>query len=91
MSQNQSHDNQEPIKNFYLRKPRSTDEHYDTLSPNQLGGVYSLTKVGYILEFVRSAEDGTKLAVMSCDKKIAVVTNIGDIDFSPIIKMRQWN
>lgn len=79
-----------PMAHFN-RRQRSTDEHYSTLSPDQLSGVYSLTKIGYILEFVRSADDGTKLAVMSCDKKIAVITDVGDIDFSPIIKMRSWS
>lgn len=91
MTNNTSTGTETISKESIQRRQRSFDEHYSTLSPDQIEGVYSLTKFGYILEFVRSSDDGTKLAVMSCDKKIAVITNVGDIDFSPILKMRSWS
>ncbi|XQW84298.1 hypothetical protein ACOYR1_14325 [Thalassotalea piscium] len=60
---------------------------WDKLSLAQKFSASSLGKFGYELAFVRNA-DGQSLAVLTCDSGIAVVTEDGDIDTSPDIKIR---
>ena len=47
----------------------------------------SLGKFGYELAFIRN-ENGHNIAVLICNGLIAVVTEDGDIDSSPDIKVR---
>lgn len=57
------------------------------LSLAQKFSASSLGKFGYELSFIRN-DEGHSLAVLRCDSGIAVVTEDGDINTSPNIKMR---
>lgn len=48
----------------------------------------SLGQFGYELSFVRNADTNHRVAILSCDDKIASISEEGDIDSSPNIKIR---
>lgn len=71
------------------RKERDFNEHYRKLSPDQLETVYSLTKIGYVLHFVRVEQlSKQRLAVLKQGEKFASVNHVGDIDYEPKINIR---
>ncbi|SEK72344.1 hypothetical protein SAMN05216262_102200 [Colwellia chukchiensis] len=60
---------------------------WSKLSLAQKFSASSLGKFGYELKFVRN-EHGHSLAVLMCNSGIAVITEDGDINTSPDIKVR---
>ena len=60
---------------------------WSKLSLAQKFSASSLGKFGYELQFIRN-EKGASIAVLICNGLIAVVTEDGDINTSPNIKIR---
>ncbi|WP_052056188.1 hypothetical protein [Colwellia psychrerythraea] len=60
---------------------------WNKLSLAQKFSASSLGKFGYELSFVRN-DDGHSLAVLQCSGGLAVISEDGDIDTSPIISIR---
>lgn len=60
---------------------------WSKLSLAQKFSASSLGKFGYELRFIRN-EGGESLAVLMCNSGIAVITEDGDINTSPNIKIR---
>ncbi|GAA5142374.1 hypothetical protein [Thalassotalea piscium] len=69
------------------KEPPEKSEWWEKLSLAQKFSASSLGKFGYELSFVRN-ENGQSIAVLMCDSGIAVVTEDGDINTSPDIKVR---
>ncbi len=70
------------------RRERSFLEHYKNLTPEQIEKVYSLTKLGYELYFVRVMDLERRLAVLRLDGRLVSVDYLGEVDFDPDIKLR---
>lgn len=68
-------------------KPPEQSEWWSKLSLAQKFSASSLGKFGYELCFVR-IHQGQRLAVLMCNSGVAVVTEDGDINTSPDIKIR---
>ena len=60
---------------------------WDRLTLAQKFAASSLIQFGYDLAFVRSSNAGST-AVLICDNRTATVSDDGDIDTSPNIKLR---
>ncbi|MGB1197693.1 MAG: hypothetical protein ACPG46_01515 [Thalassotalea sp.] len=69
------------------REPPEQSEWWNKLSLAQKFSASSLGKFGYELAFVRS-ENGQNLAVLRCNDGIAVISEDGEIDNAPNIKVR---
>lgn len=77
-------------RNQLLERRNEPPEHsvwWKKLTLAQKFSVSSLGKFGYELAFIRQ-KDGHSLAVLICNGGIAVVTEDGDINSSPDIKVR---
>lgn len=68
-------------------KPPEQSVWWDKLSLAQKFSASSLGKFGYELCFVRNNQ-GHPLAVLMCNSGVAVITEDGDINTSPDIKIR---
>ncbi|WP_114325428.1 hypothetical protein [Candidatus Colwellia aromaticivorans] len=69
---------------------QTSPEHsalWDKLSLAQKFSASSLGKFGYELVFVRN-EQGRNVAVLTCASGVAVITEDGDINTSPNIRIR---
>jgi hypothetical protein len=60
---------------------------WNKLSLAQKFSASSLGKFGYELSFVRN-EQGRRVAILTCSSGVAVVTDDGEINTSPDIKIR---
>ncbi|WP_159818622.1 hypothetical protein [Colwellia sp. 20A7] len=71
------------------RRQRSSDKSmlWDKLSLAQKFSASSLGKFGYELSFVRTVK-GHGVAVLTCNSGVAIITEDGEIDTSPIIELR---
>ena len=69
------------------KEPPEQSVWWKKLTLAQKFSVSSLGRYGYELAFVRN-EKGDNIAVLMCNGGIAVVTEDGDIDSSPDIKIR---
>lgn len=69
------------------KEPPEQSVWWEKLSLAQKFSASSLGKFGYELSFVRN-ENGQSLAVLMCNGGIAVVSEDGDINTSPNIKIR---
>jgi hypothetical protein len=69
------------------REPPEQSVWWNKLSLAQKFSASSLGKFGYELAFVRN-ENGHSLAVMRCNGGIAVISEDGDINTNPEIKIR---
>ena len=69
-------------------EPPESSVWWNKLSLAQKFSASSLGKFGYELAFVR-CENGHSLAVLTCDGGLAVITEDGDINSSPDIKIRE--
>lgn len=73
-----------------LERRQTSPEHstwWNKLSLAQKFSASSLGKFGYELAFVRN-EAGRNLAVLTCASGVAVITEDGEINTSPNIKIR---
>lgn len=78
-------------RNLLLERRKEPPEQsvlWKKLTLAQKFSASSLGKFGYELEFIRN-ENGHNIAVLTCDNLIAVVTEDGDINSSPDIKIRK--
>ncbi|WP_372870245.1 hypothetical protein [Shewanella sp.] len=66
----------------------SSAEHWTRLSTSQRFALYTLAKLGYQLLFVRSQGD-RPLAITRQDSRLATIDEWGDINFNPMITLRQ--
>lgn len=69
------------------QEPPEQSVWWTKLSLAQKFSASSLGKFGYELCFVRN-ENGTSIAVLTCNSGVAVITEDGDINTSPNIKVR---
>lgn len=69
------------------QEPPEQSVWWTKLSLAQKFSASSLGKFGYELKFVRN-EQGRNLAVLMCNTGVAVITEDGDINTSPTIKVR---
>ena len=69
------------------QEPPEQSIWWTKLSLAQKFSASSLGKFGYELSFVRN-ERGHSLAVLMCNSGVAVITEDGDINTSPDIKIR---
>ncbi len=69
------------------QEPHEQSVWWAKLSLAQKFSASSLGKFAYELRFVRN-EQGHSLAVLTCNTGVAVITEDGDINTSPDIKMR---
>ncbi|MGJ8691958.1 MAG: hypothetical protein ACSHW0_05715 [Thalassotalea sp.] len=79
-----------PERSQLLERRKEPPRHsvwWDKLSLAQKFSASSLGKFGYELSFVRN-ENGKSVAVLSCNGGIAIITEDGDINSSPDIKIR---
>ncbi|MGV2870902.1 hypothetical protein [Colwellia sp. E150_009] len=77
-------------ENPMLERRQSLPEQsvwWNKLSLAQKFSASSLGKFGYEVAFVRN-EEGHSLAVLTCSSGVAVITEDGDINTSPNIKIR---
>jgi len=77
-------------KNPIVDRRQEPPEHsiwWSKLSLAQKFSASSLGKFGYELSFVRN-DQGHSLAVLMCNSGVAVITEDGDINTSPNIKIR---
>ncbi len=77
-------------RNPMLERRKESPEQsvwWNKLSLAQKFSASSLGKFGYELSFVRN-DDGHSLAVLQCSGGLAVISEDGDIDTSPIISIR---
>lgn len=76
-------------KSMLERRQSSPEQSvwWNKLSLAQKFSASSLGKFGYDLAFVRN-EQGHSLAVLTCSSGVAVITEDGDINTSPNIKIR---
>lgn len=70
------------------KTPPEQSVWWKKLSLAQKFSASSLGKFGYELSFVRNADTNDRLAVLSCNGSIAVISEEGDIDTSPNINIR---
>lgn len=81
---------QAQVKPMLERRQTTAPEHstwWNKLSLAQKFSASSLGKFGYELAFVRN-EGGRNLAVLTCASGVAVITEDGEINTSPDIKIR---
>ncbi len=69
------------------QEPPEQSVWWTKLSLAQKFSASSLGKFGYELCFVRN-ENGSSIAVLTCNSGVAVITEDGDINTSPNIKVR---
>lgn len=69
------------------QEPPEQSIWWSKLSLAQKFSASSLGKFGYELSFVRN-EQGHSIAVLMCNSGVAVITEDGDINTSPDIKIR---
>jgi len=69
------------------QEPPEQSVWWSKLSLAQKFSASSLGKFGYELSFVRN-EQGHSLAVLMCNSGVAVISEDGDINTSPNIKIR---
>jgi len=69
------------------REPPEKSVWWTKLSLAQKFSASSLGKFGYELSFVRN-DSGRSLAVLTCNGGVAVITEDGEINTSPDIKIR---
>ncbi|WP_440874381.1 hypothetical protein [Thalassotalea sp. PLHSN55] len=69
------------------QEPPEQSVWWEKLSLAQKFSASSLGKFGYELSFVRN-ENGHSLAVLTCQSGTAVISEDGEIDTSPAIKVR---
>jgi hypothetical protein len=77
-------------KNAMLNRRKTGPEQsilWSKLSLAQKFSASSLGKFGYELSFIRN-DEGHSLAILMSDSGIAMITEHGDINISPKIKMR---
>ncbi|WP_158684638.1 hypothetical protein [Pseudoalteromonas sp. T1lg48] len=70
------------------RGKRTFNQHYARLTAEQVNKVYSLTKLGYQLDFVRTDCPPPQLAVLHRNNELVTVDRHGDCDFSPELPLR---
>jgi hypothetical protein len=75
-------------KQHQERKNRSFDEHYDKISDEQFEVIYSLTKLGASLWFVRVENDQPYAVLKSSDGLIGV-DHKGEVLVNPNITLRE--
>jgi hypothetical protein len=78
-------------RNLLLERRKEPPEQsvlWKKLTLAQKFSASSLGKFGYELAFIRN-ENGHNIAVLTCDNLTAVVTEDGDINSSPDIKIRK--
>lgn len=68
--------------------PLREDQHWVKLNRVQQFSLYTLEKVGYELKFVREMPDGA-LAIISLNKRIVTINELGEIDYNPGIELRE--
>lgn len=80
---------QAQVKPMLERRQKSIEHSvwWTKLTLAQKFSASSLGKFGYELSFVRK-EQGQNIAVLTCDSGIAVITEDGDINTSPDIRIR---
>lgn len=76
------------MSGFERREERTFDEHYDNLTPVQIEKVYSMSKVGYSLYFVRELDNGRRLAILNRGDELSSVNFRGEMNFNPEVKLR---
>lgn len=69
-------------------KPPEKSTLWEKLSLAQKFSASSLGKFGYELAFVRN-EGGRNIAVLTCASGVAVITDDGEINTSPNIRIRE--
>lgn len=70
------------------RSEKCFDEHYENLTPEQIGVTYSLRQVGWFLEFVRINEQHEHIAFFINGERYATVDSLGEIDYNPVVPIR---
>lgn len=70
------------------KTPPEQSVWWKKLSLAQKFSASSLGKFGYELCFIRNPDTDDRVAVLSCNGSIAVISEEGDIDTSPNIKLR---
>jgi hypothetical protein len=76
------------ISGFEKREERTLDDHHDNLTAVQIEKVYTMSKFGYSLYFVRELDNGRKLAVLSRGEELSSVNFRGEINFNPDVTLR---
>ncbi|WP_448211960.1 hypothetical protein [Colwellia sp. MEBiC06753] len=69
-------------------EPPENSVWWSRLSLAQKFSASSLGKFGYELRFIRN-DNGKSLAVLTCNGGVAVITEDGEINTSPNIKIRE--
>jgi len=67
--------------------PIDADVLWEKLTLAQKFATSSLTQFGYKLSFIRDCHD-THVAILTCNGNIATITNGGEINTSPNVKIR---
>ncbi|MEO2267162.1 hypothetical protein [Pseudoalteromonas pernae] len=67
---------------------RTFREHYANLTGEQIDKVYTLTKMGFELDFVRSDSDENHVAILRRDEELVSVNRYGECNFSPEVALR---
>ena len=67
---------------------RTFREHYANLTGEQIDKVYTLTKMGFELEFVRMDSADNHMAIMRRDHELVSVNRYGECNFSPEVNLR---
>ncbi|MFY8274081.1 hypothetical protein AAEU32_08145 [Pseudoalteromonas sp. SSDWG2] len=67
---------------------RTFREHYANLTGEQIDKVYTLTKMGFELEFVRADSGENHIAFMRRDSEVVSVNYFGECNFAPDIPLR---
>lgn len=65
----------------------NSEKLWEELTLAQKFAVSSLMKFGYKLNFIRDIHD-SKVAVLNCNKSLAVVSKGGEIETNPPIEIR---
>ncbi|MBS3798399.1 MULTISPECIES: hypothetical protein [unclassified Pseudoalteromonas] len=67
---------------------RTFNQHFARLTGEQVNKVYSLTKLGFQLDFVRTDCPPPQLAVLHRNNELVTVDPHGICDFSPALPLR---
>ncbi len=67
---------------------RTFREHYANLTAEQIDKVYTLTKMGFELDFVRTDSGHSRLAIMRRGSEMVSVNRFGACHFSPKVNLR---
>lgn len=81
---------QTQVKPMLERRDKAPEKStlWEKLSLAQKFSASSLGKFGYELSFVRR-EEGRNIAVLTCTSGVAVITDDGEINTSPNIRIRE--